>query len=316
MTDGPMLEEGSEELATLQQLLLPNRTLHGLWNSLIFDTHVKFDLLEYMSSAMLFSQRAVDPNVVGWNRVVLLHGPPGTGKTSLCRALAQKLSIRLAERYAHSHLLEINAHSLFSKWFSESGKLVTKLFQYIQELIDDDEALVFVLIDEIESLAAARTAALAGSEPSDAIRVVNAVLTQLDLLKTRSNVIILTTSNITQAVDLAFLDRVDIKQYIGLPTKAARFAILHSCLMELMRVGIIQPAVEIEPYPHIESVVAVELNQIAEATDGFSGRSLRKLPLQAHARFVQKNCCTMQEFLKGLMDAVEVEKMERAALAT
>ena len=51
----------------------------------------------------------------------------GTGKTSLCKALAQKMSIRLSGRYEFGQLVEINSHSLFSKWFSESGKLVQKM---------------------------------------------------------------------------------------------------------------------------------------------------------------------------------------------
>lgn len=101
-----------------------------------------------------------------------------------------------------------------------------KLFAHIRELIEDEEALVFVLIDEVESLTAARKSALNGSEPSDSIRVVNALLTQIDRLRECENVLILTTSNITEAIDLAFVDRADIKQFIGLPSAHARYSLL------------------------------------------------------------------------------------------
>jgi AAA+ superfamily predicted ATPase len=101
----------------------------------------------------------------------------------LFRGLAQKLAIRLSGQFQYGQLVEVNAHSLFSKWFSESGKLVQKLFGKIEELVEERDSLVIVLIDEVESLTAARKSALSGSEPSDAIRVVNAVLTQIDKLK-------------------------------------------------------------------------------------------------------------------------------------
>ena len=54
-------------------------------------------------------------------------------------------------------LLEINAHSLFSKYFSESGKLVMKMFARIREYLEDRQSFVVVLIDEVESLTAARS---------------------------------------------------------------------------------------------------------------------------------------------------------------
>lgn len=79
--------------------------------------------------------------------MILLHGPPGTGKTTLCKGLAQKLAIRHQDRYRRGcRLVEVNAHSLFSKWFSESGKLVQRLFGQIMELLEDEECYVVVLI--------------------------------------------------------------------------------------------------------------------------------------------------------------------------
>ena len=121
-------------------------------------------------------------------------------------------------RFARGQLIEVNAHSLFSKWFSESGKLVSRLFVKITELVsaclgdafqhrrascrvchqtphlkkalapanhvsgmqvEEEDSLVCVLLDEVESLTRARSAAVSGSEPADAIRAVNALLTQV-----------------------------------------------------------------------------------------------------------------------------------------
>ncbi|KAK9768322.1 Pachytene checkpoint protein 2, variant 3 [Basidiobolus ranarum] len=242
-------EEGVEEMnedeniPVSNHLVLPARCLDGLWENLVFDENIQNNLLNYIHTTMLFSDRNVDANIITWNRIILLHGPPGTGKTSLCKALAQKLAIRLAHRYSYGRLIEINSHSLFSKWFSESGKLVMKVFQQIEELVEDEESFVCVLIDEVESLTAARRGAMSGSEPSDALRVVNAVLTQIDKLKRRKNVIILTTTNITEAIDLAFVDRADIKQFIGLPSHKAIYNILSSCLKELIRANIVSSTV-------------------------------------------------------------------------
>jgi len=96
-----------------------------------------------------------------------------------------------------------------------------QLFKGIIELCEDSNLLLCVLIglscfllvlfnmasitsclDEVESLTSARRAAMSGSEPSDSIRVVNAVITQIDRLRQYSNCLILTTSNITGALGI------------------------------------------------------------------------------------------------------------------
>ncbi|KAG6890928.1 hypothetical protein C0995_000885 [Termitomyces sp. Mi166 len=287
---------------------LPNSTWEGLWDSLIYADDIKLKLLDYIHATLVLSDANVDFNLVSWNRVVLLHGPPGTGKTSLCRALAQKLSIRLSHRYSHARLLEINSHSLFSKWFSESGKLVQRLFNSITELVDEEDAFLVVLIDEVESLTAARAGAMAGTEPSDGLRVVNALLTQLDRLKHRKNVLIMSTSNLVKAIgittffkasapadqlhmtDSAFVDRADIVQYVDLPSRDAIYEILRtSHIFEATAKATSSSVLTSNDDPHSKSKsVALRLLALAAQcrAHSLSGRALRRLPVLALARYI------------------------------
>jgi len=342
-------DEGEDGVPSFREWILPCRELHQLWDSLCYEQDVKGRLLSFARSALVFSRMGVNTNLISWNRVVLLHGPPGTGKTSLCKAMAQKLAERLSTTYSMSQLVEVNAHSLFSKWFSESGKLVSRLFSRITEMVEDDQNLVFVLIDEVESLTSARKAAVTGSEPSDAVRAVNALLTQLDMLKSRPNVMVLCTSNLSEAIDVAFIDRADIKCYVGPPVLSARYQILLSCIQELRRVGMIRDeeqdlpppwdilrrrraasssttgqgdaAMECTPSPSQLAAVAggetwaagAALLGLCEAAEGLSGRALRKLPFLAHARRGGRLCRPMrcQTFLCMLWEAVEAELEDR-----
>lgn len=115
--------------------------------------------------------------------------------------------------------------------------MVLKLFKTIKEVAEDPDSLVIILIDEVESIAYSRES-VSSQEPSDSLRVVNAVLTQLDQLRGHPNVLVLTTSNLSGSIDLAFVDRADLKQYVGFPSPIAIFHIFKSAIDELIKVGV------------------------------------------------------------------------------
>jgi pachytene checkpoint protein 2 len=239
--------DGDEDVPALAVTPLPHPSLEGQWESLYYGEGeatsliFKRDIVSYADTAMRFTRAGVNPHLISWNRLVLFYGPPGTGKTSLCRALAQKLAIRLAsDGYPRACLLDINAHSLFSRWFSESGKQVLRVFEQIHRIAADGGCFVCCVMDEVESLAAARASAMKGNEPSDSIRVVNALLTQMDRLQRHENVLVLSTSNLTDAIDEALLDRADKRVFVGPPGLHARQTILQAGVQELLERGLVE----------------------------------------------------------------------------
>ncbi|XP_050541847.1 pachytene checkpoint protein 2 homolog isoform X2 [Daktulosphaira vitifoliae] len=323
LDDSVLADDGTSEDNTckMRRCILPNVDFCGIWESLIFQEPIKEILMHYAQTGMNFARHNVNTNIISYNRLILLHGPPGTGKTSICKALAQKLSIRLNQQYSFFEFIEINSHNLLSKYFSESGSLVMSMFQKIREVLEYGDSLVFILIDEVESLTRARDAVLSGTEPSDSIRVVNAVLTQLDNLRKYSNVIFLTTSNVTEAIDTAFTDRADIKMLINPPQEMAIYTILKSAIEELIRVNLIVNVTENDKFDRLHPgktilnnnplSVTQKLFEISKESVGLSGRVLKKLTFIAHSIYIREPQCNgVDEFLTALLKAVKYQKQQ------
>lgn len=116
---------------------------------------------------------------------VLLYGPPGTGKTLLAKAVANETD---------AHFISVNGPEIMSKYYGESEKAIRDIFEEAEK-----NAPAIIFLDEIDSIAPKRAEVTGEVER----RVVAQLLSLMDGLKARKNVIVIGSTNRPEAIDIA-----------------------------------------------------------------------------------------------------------------
>ena len=197
----------------------------------------------------LFQRLGVDPP-----RGVLLHGPPGTGKTRLARAVANESA---------AEFFLVNGPEIMGSAYGESEKRLREVFE---EAAANQPAIVF--IDEIDSIAPKRDRTPGETEK----RLVAQLLTLMDGLESRSNVVVIAATNRPEAIDEALRrpGRFDREIVVGVPDQRGRREILGIHTRGMPLGG------------------EVELDELARQTYGFVGADLAALAREAAIEAVRR----------------------------
>ncbi|WP_109807930.1 CDC48 family AAA ATPase [Sphingosinithalassobacter portus] len=190
----------------------------------------------------LFQRLGVDPP-----KGVLLHGPPGTGKTRLARAVANE---------SDANFLLINGPEIMGSAYGESEKRLREVFEEANKT-----APSILFIDEIDSIAPKRDRVSGEAEK----RLVAQLLTLMDGLEARANVVVIAATNRPDAVDEALRrpGRFDREIVVGVPDERGRREIL---------------GIHTRGMPLAEDV---DLGELARTTYGFVGADIAALTREA-----------------------------------
>ena len=190
----------------------------------------------------LFTRLGVDPP-----KGVLLHGPPGTGKTRLAQAVANE---------SDAQFFAINGPEIMGSGSGESEKRLREVFEQATK-----SAPAIVFIDEIDSIAPKRSQVTGEAEK----RLVAQLLTLMDGLEARSNLVVIAATNRPDAIDEALRrpGRFDREIVIGVPDEKGRREIL---------------AIHTRGMPLGDKV---DLDELSRVTHGFVGADLAALAREA-----------------------------------
>jgi transitional endoplasmic reticulum ATPase len=215
-------------------------------------------------------------------RGILLHGPSGTGKTLLAKAVATE---------SEANFVSVRGPELLSKWVGESERGIREIFRRARQA-----APCVIFFDEIDSIAPIRGA---GGETAVTERVVSQLLTELDGMENMHGVVVLAATNRADMIDTALLrpGRFDKIIQIPLPDKESRKSILEINAKEI-------PIVKDPKSPDY-----VNIEKIAELSDGLSGADVAAISNTAVSLVIH-------EFLDAHPEIKEVEKASEGAKVT
>ena len=221
---------------------------------------------------------------------VLLHGPPGTGKTLLAKALANEID---------AEFTVINGPEIMSKYYGESEKQLRKIFEDSEK-----NAPAIIFIDEIDSIAPNRDNVTGEAER----RIVSQLLTLMDGLKGRGNVVVIAATNRPNAIDPALRrpGRFDREITINPPSAEGRREILdvHTRGMPL----ITKEEVIKNPKRYLKENV-VNLDDIARVTHGFTGADLEVLSKESAMKALKRWIPDLVKF-EGKIPAQSLEHIK------